>query len=260
MQLQVRALNGSNDNPTMQQMSSCLRKITTTNEIRSSDLANCKDSLTILTVSSSQKTAPVQNQIKPVIESDQIDEMPDYVLEDEAERDNLDHSLVNDVQDQSNPGKFEDISVGFTAGVIEKKIQGSRIACDGCGPVLGNIFEVNAKVDGLFVEGPTSQKPTKSTFDICECAHRIFNRYLRNGFDFNYETVLKDIYKELSNVLLFEESDFSHDMEHKRHLIGFITDEYLRMHATYAAKCLTLNEQAKMYRNYLKKQIHFHGQ
>lgn len=206
------------------------------------------------TTSSSQVAG--NDNIKPIIEGDDIDYLASE--EDDVELHQIcDTSIAN----QRSKGKFEDISISFVAGLIERKIESSRLGCQNCGPILDTIFHVNDKIDSDLVNSPASKRPCKSTFKICECAHEMFTRHcIRDGFVVKYESILKDIYNKLAGEVLYENSDFSHDLDHKRHLINFVTEEYIRMNATYVAKCLTLDEQAKMYRNHLKKIIHFYGQ
>lgn len=248
---------GANDNPSMQQFASALRKIVTTNEIKASELANCCDSLNILTVSSSKKTAIAVKESRntwPLLKSDL-----DTIIEEEEHDIEFQAASDRSIQNQRVLGKFENVSISFVAGIIEKKIGSSRHGCPECDPILDAIFDVNIKVNCQCVENAATQIPC--LFDICERAHHVFTRHcIQHSFSINYDNILKDTYKDLATIILYEESDFSHNLEHKRFIINFVTEEYIRMHATYVAKCLTSDEQAKMYRNYLKKKVHFYGQ
>lgn len=251
---------GANDNPSMQQFASALRKIVTTNEIKASELANCRDSLSILTVSSSKKPPFVAKEIiRPILEC----EFDEAVIGEEKEEEEREFQAASDrsIENQRVLGRFENVSMSFVASLIETKIRKSRIECKYCQSILDAIFLSNENINSRCVENSLNINPCKSTLQICDRAHGVFSRHcIRDGFSINYDDMLKDIYRDLATCTIYEESDFSHNLDHKRFIIQFVTEEYIRMHATYVAKCLTLDEQSKMYRNYLKKKVHFYGQ
>lgn len=91
----------------------------------------------------------------------------------------------------------------------------------------------------------TNSNARNETMEIC----RIANDHLRqNAFkiDFNYYFLAESIEEDLDINNLYTNVDFSHDPEHKMHLIRFIIEEFIRIRATHIAKKITLNEQKKL--------------
>lgn len=120
----LRSLNGNNDNPSVQQFSSALRKLLIHNEIVSSDLSNCSDQLKILTVSS------LKQKENAICESnDQTDEA-------EGNTDFMnDRFCANDYL----LNVFKDSTVVRMAIEIETKIKMvARFDCENCMNVLND--------------------------------------------------------------------------------------------------------------------------
>lgn len=260
----IRALQGSNDNPTLQQFISAIRKLLFYNEITSPELASCKDSLNILTVSSVnrlKRTLPLWQSLNNSNEEEELDE---YNEEDDDQNgaNNVAKEAIRTFEQHSNlstvdylVGNLEDTSIAFFAGVIEKKIGNSCFSCVQC----MNVFRENFKINGHFIANQSSQLPCESTFIICKCAHIVFDEK-RADSNFNYDSILKEIKVMLSNKELFEESDFAHSSDHKQHFIDAIIDQYIKLYGTYIAKCLTLEQYQNMLRATNKRSTIFAGQ
>lgn len=247
----LRGLNGCNDNPTMQQFQAAIRKLLFYNEVTASDFANCEDSLNILTISSARKSSDFAPPWEPLLN------------EDEGEDDEEEHGhfiareLFREVERNAlNMTATEEASIAFFAGVIEKKIELSSFSCELC----LNVFRQNEKIDGIFSQNNATQRPCKSTFEICKHTHVVFDKY-KNAPNFNYDTILSAIKHAVDHENnLFENSDFSHELAHKRDFINAIIDEYVRMYGTYIARCLTLEQYQKLLRARNKRAVIFGGQ
>lgn len=183
----IRYLCGSNNNPTLQQFQSSIRILLFFNEVKSSELAYCKDSLNILTVSSKQQNRLHNIEQDPniiVYATEDEDE-----LEDESDETLIANELIRENEQIKNGHAFdeklnclEDSSIAFFAGSIERKITGSGFNCVEC----LNVFNDNEKIDGPFFDNNSTQKPCKSTFSICKTTHFFFDRYKDSKiFDFN---------------------------------------------------------------------------
>lgn len=152
-----------------------------------------------------------------------------------------------------------DITISHLAGSIERKAGLIRTNCENCELIIQNIFKENLKLDHAHVQTKNSPIPCYSTFTICSIA----NEYLRiHAFkiDFNYNRLLSDILQNIEMEMLYEETDFSHELQHKSDLIKFIIDEFIRCRATYIAQKITLHEKQKFLRRKIRKLIHFAGE
>lgn len=252
----IRGILGSNDNPSAQEFKAAIRKLLFFNEITSSIFANCEDNLNILTVSS-VKQIESNNDVESNIEHD-FEE--NYVENDDIfeevyqlQESSGDHEVGSEIKDK------EDVTIAFVAGIIEKKVSSSKFSCKDCLTLFSCLFEENDKISGRFIESIRTQKPCKSTFMICKLTHHIFDDNL-NASKFDYKTIYDRIDKRISRDVWFPKTDFSHDEDHKSHLIAFIVDEYVRAYATYVAQCLTLEQHQMLIRNANRKQTHFKGQ
>lgn len=115
-------LQGNNDNPTVTQFTSALRKLLVHNEIRSSDLSNCADGLKILTVSSRRKEQVNRSNIfLPTVEYEE--QYEEFLVPDIDANDMLLDCC-------------EEITIAHMAGLLESKIlQSGRFDCS-CSDVL----------------------------------------------------------------------------------------------------------------------------
>lgn len=250
----VRSLHGCNDNPTVQQLKSAVRKLLFLNEITSSELANCEDNLNVLTVTSAKI-----NRL-PLLEDQNSIDFIDFQESEDDEAINVANWAIETeefMQDLGTVKSKEDATIAFFAGSVERRIESSRMDCAFC----QNVFKENDKIDGTFVENPKAPRPCKSTFFICKCTHEIFDKG-RMHPQFNYSIILSSIKRAISNQNLFSQSKFDHEEGefHKECYIDGIIDEYVRIYGTYIARCLTLEQQQLMLRSRNKRTTIFSGQ
>lgn len=242
----IRSKGGYNDNPTVEQFCSAFRRIVINNEITSSELSNCKDSLNILYVSSRRpKLAPVQSSAH-----EQLPEYDEFLA-------NIQHVAGKEEIDSCNYllDNLEDTSIAHTAGWIENKIETS--GCFLCTECV-NVFHDNDQVnDGI--KTAKSQSPCRTTYKICGIAHRHVKVFETNK-KFNYNKLLSNVMMEIDFKTAYSKTNFEGHESHKYYFIKTIVEEYIRAQANYIAKRVTLVEQKKMLRSKLKKLVHFHNQ
>lgn len=236
----IRSKLGSNTNPTSEQLMGVTRQLINFNEIKASEIANCRDELNILTVTSSS----IKKNINP------FECNSNYTrFDDEGEA-----NLINNIQ-----LNFKDsYSIKLRAGTIEKKIKYGIPRCthEQC----ANIFRNNSdKIDGIFYENGTAQRPTHSTVRICEIIYKWFLIY-NDIFNFDYHQFYKKNLDSIPFDDLYIDVDFSHNLEHKSQFILFIVDEYIRVHCTYNARIMTLQIRSKIIGKSAQKFKHFMGQ
>lgn len=233
----LRSLNGNNDNPSVEQFSSALRKLLIHNEIVSSDLSNCSDQLKILTVSSfKQKEGEIC-----------VDESNDQVGEaEEIARFINDPFCANDYLQNV----FEDSTIVRMANEIETKIKMvARFDCENCMDVLNNNQEISSDFH--------KYRPCFSTILIGKVVYKFVNIF-KNEKNLDYQILLETILKNIDKNNIFP--NFNCGYEHKDYFVTFIAQEFIRMRAVYIAKTSTLMEQKKMLRKKYRKTIHFSGQ
>lgn len=96
------------------------------------------------------------------------------------------------------------------------------------------------------------QRPTRSTVQICELIYKFFT-IEKNISDFDYKIFYGKVINSIQFESLFSNIDFSHDRKHKCMLILMIIDEYVRVHATYIARKMTVNTHSIIIGNESKK-------
>lgn len=231
-------------------------------ELTSSVLSNCVDKLNILQTPSTFKCK--NNIPQPgIVRVPQTDNVIGKELATNTNAIEAINALLNQPEqsNSSDPFSFNgsDITISYLAGSIEKKIMSStRTNCVECQIVMQNIFKENFKFNDLHVKTKNSPTPCESTVEIC----RIANEYLRVHackIDFQYNRLLNDIIDNIE-IELYEETDFSHDLQHKSDLIRFVIEEFIRYRATYIAQKITLHEKQKLLRRKNRKLVHFAGE
>lgn len=239
----IRSLNGNNDNPNVTQFTSALRKLLIKNEITSSSFANCADKLKIMTVSSRRVNDDLLN-FPNNITLQTIEMKSD-------ENEGFEHAQKN--ENDFLMDNLEEATIACIAGKIEKKIQESgRFECN-CQFVLSR----NERVNDLMIS-TESYIPCISTLYVCKVANINFN-LCRNQIAFNYDILVQNIIDSFDFKDIYTDF-FECDLSHKMGFVKYITEEFIRLQATYIAKNLTLVEQKLLCSKLLKKKAHFLGQ
>lgn len=238
----VRSINGNSENPTVTQFISAFRKILLHNEITSAESANCADNLKLLTVSS-----------RPQSQTD-LDNLPKFNIQLDSAEDDLEFLLSMKLNENDFLiGNCEEATIASIAGSIEEKIINvGRFDCE-CMFVL----QKNLKVVDL-VTSENAHAPCTSTLYICKVTNILFN-LSRNKINFDYDFLLGKIMDSIDLNNVYQEF-FTCDFSHKIGFEQYIVKEFIRLHASYIAKNLTLAEQKFMCRKILRKKIHFLGQ
>lgn len=257
---------GNNDNPTVEQFCAAYRKTIVATELRCSTFANCVDQLNILHVSSSGKANPTKNPViirTQEMNSDHanVQNTKNTIKTNAPEIESISKVLAPE-QMKINSENFDGskITVSYLSGVIEKKIINStRSNCTNCVNIMKCIFNENPKCDAIHVETKDSKIPCQSTINICQIACDCLQTHAFK-INFNYNNLLDEIEKKLEVLQLYNQTNFEHNLEHKKDLIRYIIEEFVRIRATYLAQQITMNEQKKLLRRKNLKTVHFAGQ
>lgn len=135
----------------------------------------------------------------------------------------------------------------------------TRTSCEFCSKILPDIFEENEKSGIVFAPNKNDRNPCRSSVKICEISNRCLHREAFR-ISFNYSGLIHSIEDQINVTELYENSDFSHNPDHKIDLIRYMIGEFVRIRATYMAKKITLNEQKTLLRRNNLKSTHFAGQ
>lgn len=243
-----RALNGYNDNPTVEQFSAAYRKVLVQNTVFTSKHANCspfriasKPLSNILEISSRRR--PIQNC--------ENDNEPSS-----AEFEEL-HRVLTEIERMEKSSLTENLqhfTTAYIANVIENKIK-NNMYCEGCAAV----FDENPKTQNAFINSRSSEFPCIDTIKICKEADRYLKLRLLTG-EINFSTIQYAIFQQIDIDTLYSNTNFSHDEDHKLYLVRSITDAFIQIKGSYIAKSSTLELYDKLVRSKFHKLIHFHGQ
>lgn len=201
----VRYLNGNNDNPTVEQFSSSIRKLLIHNEFCSSEAANCRDDLNILVVSSTTPAADIS-------EPETNDEMKNKQIE---ALNNIDRSNIN-VETLESLLKA---TIHYRAGLIEQKVENiGWFNCEEC----KKVFTENEKVSNDCIQSVKMNTPCISTVLVCRIAERYMNEFKNSMILFNYKLVKARILDDIEMEHLFEKSFTNCSESHKEYLCDLL--------------------------------------
>lgn len=245
----VRAMNGYNDNPTVEQFTGSFRKLLAYDAILCSSASNCAENATppqpfgnILYVSSAASAS--EESASEDVSSTEVETLYQKIAEIEA------------VQSSGILDSQHEYGIAFISNHIEQRIlKEGRMYCQAC----ATIFNENEKLTHFFGSSNVDVRPCRSTFAICKEVDRFMKMEIIRSFpSFNV------IYNGTHNILdvenLFTATDLTHNQAHKIYLIRSIAEAYIQVKGTYLAKMATLDAHQKLVRARLRKIIHLYGQ
>lgn len=262
----IRKMFGCNDNPSAKHIESAWRKLLGQHQITASDAGNCANNdiemLNVLNVSS--RATNVKSVETPI--NWRICDRNSNVLLDEdelAEKDEL--WLLNSILDEDDSSSnIEKHAIFYMASVLEECIlQGKwykSIKCEKC--LIA--FREDGVTDDIFVTTKMKTNnlhaPARSTVIICATTEKLLQAC--NYEAGNYNKISNGVLLNLDPESLFATSDFrSHaDTNHKIVLVRMIIEMYVKKRLEYISKLNTLDKHNVLYRQFLKKLVHFHGQ
>lgn len=235
---------GFNTNPNVNQFDSLMRKIIVSNEITSSEFANCSDQLDILFVSShvprnALNTLPsCSRNTEPTLPNEN-----ECNIVELSNNDNDDENIINcedhfKIDSPSN----EQIGIACVAYEIDKRIGfNGALKCVLCSQ---SITENEKLCISSFPASKSIKIPCRSTYKICEIAHHILEpRILKSNFDFS--EIFSNIISEIRPDSLFPKTDFSNHPDHKDSLIKYIVETYMSIRASHIARKISVECQFK---------------
>lgn len=232
-----RALCGSNNNPTEEEFLSAFRKLLVDSEISSSPFSNCRDDLSILSVSSRKD----QSSVEVCSTDDNVDAF----------------SRIHQITTQDYLlDAFQYSTIAYIAAEIEAKILNTAyfhcIACK-------EVFKENEQSSSRY-DFPQSihHTPCKTTVDICVTANK-FIKVFQNDVKMRYLLLVNTILQNVNFDYIYLNS-IEHESGHMYYLVRFIIEEFIRRKFNYIAKNETLENQKKFLRNKFKNIIKELGQ
>lgn len=239
----LRSQRGADDNMTVEQFKSAYRKVVVNRGITSSSLANCRDKLNILSVSSASKCANTFNFGSSAI-SDTL----------ETNHNQIEPFSTNDYLMNS----CEDASIANISANIEQKIrERGRNRSDTFTIRCLNVLNENRRLDtAIFTDQPP---PCIATTYVCKVAKKYFDVFSQK-MKFDYDLLLDVILNKIDYELVYLDSDFNEYSDLKEIFVQFIVEEFIRFQANHLATTITLDIQSNAIRRKLTKTIHFYGQ
>lgn len=251
----ARALNGYNDNPTIQQFSAALKKLIACDSIKCSKKSNCEaiesDSGLVSNIylisSKKQITQNVESDVENYPDSDKIISKNIIELHEKM-------TAMNEVDYNILHEGFGFITTTHIAYIIEQKLKGTQhMKCHECFKAF-----TEERVNGISLESNLQESSCRSTFEICKVVEKFMKLELLR--ETNFQTLKLAIYNEIDIDNTFSAIDISHDPNHKLFLIRFVIDACINIKGTQIAKEATLDEHRKSFRKRFRKLIHFYGQ
>lgn len=253
----IRAMNGYNNNPNVQQFEAAFRKLLVHNDIVCPKKSNCIEIGTkILTVSSYRPIKQAEDSL--ALEEIEIDEQ---ICESNPEYDfDFDFDFANQLTDDAHCH-----SLAFRASVLENKIMKAKkskllVKCEKC----IDAFVENELLEDSFIrfksKRSTIMQPCKSTFEICKFVDTFLK--FSEGKAISFKASLLHILRKIPFDTLYPSSDFeSHGTSgHKYDFVKQIITTYMDMKSIQTARALTLKMQKDPVRHQLTKIIQRAGQ
>lgn len=213
----IRAMNGYNDNPTVEQFTGAFRKLLANDALLCSSASNCAEVATaplpfdnILHVSSAPSNSA--GEADEGISPDELDALYSKILE------------IESIEDSGLLDSQKDYGIAFVSNDIEQRILRSNVYCVPC----SSVFSENEKLTNFFGSTNVNVKPCRSTFLICKEMDRLMKIEILQSVP-NFNT----IYNGISNILdiknCFTNTDFTHNPAHKTFLIRSIAETYIHV-------------------------------
>lgn len=239
----TRSLNGYNDNPTAQQFSAAFCKLLANDSVLTSKHANCS--------SVEALSRPFSNILS--VSSGLTNSKEDKKMPSSSELEYLFKELEKLEATEKDDENLQKCSIASIAEKIEKRLESlDRIYC----PMCKGIFDREEKVPFALV---ATNAPCVSTFTICLQTDRFLKLNLLKGA-INFETIRFAILNDIEIDDLYNETDFTHQPDHKLFFIKEVVEIYIQIKGCYLAKSATLNSHKKLVRTKYHKAIHFQGQ
>lgn len=243
----IRSHLGYNDNPTVQQFSGTLRKLTAFDSLLCSKYSNCNEIdipnepfANIMYISSRKKEREKEQED---ISAAELTTLHCKLSEMEI----IENSSVLD--------SFKDYTTIYICNEIEQRIsKEDRVYCNYC----KNIFQDNKKVPKSYLSSKVTGIPCQSTFLICKEASRLLD--LRISSEIDVRQLRSGIFSRLDIQDLYPDTDFSHDFDHKLYAIRAIIDLFIQIKGTFLAKQMTFDAHQQLIRSKMKKLVHVYGQ
>lgn len=247
----LRARNGFNNNPNIQQFKGAFRRLLCNIEIDAPDTGNCRiferslpeDYLfsNVFTVSS-KRTNLTFGDIEDAYKEQEEDILKTVFQIDQIEM----HDPLLDTA--------TNYRVAHVAKEIENKIR-KRLECRDC---MG-VFETESKAIGV----GSITMPCKSTFKICEHADKFTRLHDINKKDdpkYDFRVIYCLMFRTLNLDQLYKNFEFKCGTNHKYALIRSIILQYIAIMSKYSSQQITLDQYQNMCRQHYNKLTIFRGQ
>lgn len=258
----IRACCGANNNPNTDQFKGAYRKIQCNMKLNISTSTNCRVFDTQLPDNLFYSNIYFVSSLraKIVMDESKYNSQKDSILQDlgdETMYDGCDDAEIMNATHHLLDGSAV-FMITYLAAKIEQKImQCKNFHCNDC----QLIFEISEKIDTIDVYS-SSYTPCHSTVEICKKAEKFFKLYdghtSKPRYDFKVLYCL--IFRSMNFEVLYSNSKFECNKNHKYHFIKCIVGQYITMRASQISRQITLNRQDKIICQHCNHLINFKGQ
>lgn len=250
----IRASNGFNNNPNVQQFKGAYRKLSCNIKIAAPDHGNCRIFDNILPESQlySDVFSVTSRRTKVTFESIQ----ENYILQKER--------ILEDVVKMhelkvSDPllDAASDYSIAFLASRIEDYLVSMDFECENC----AKIFDDNEKLQE-FASHSYFRSPCRSTYKICKNVDKFLHLYDKRMSieNYDFQVIYCLMFRTIDFNAMFDSSKFDCDINHKYQIIKWIIKKYIDKKLAFISKEITLDKYDKLFRQQLNKLVLFTGQ
>lgn len=263
----IRACGGFNNNPNVQQFIGAFRKIQCNMKIDLSQSSNCRmfdlhlpENLfysNIYFVSSRRARVTMNEQA--------YESQKDSILELIGGPENESIVECDDVDNMHANQHILDGTSHFMNTYIASQIEQKIMKCKSfhCSRCL-IVFEENEKSQSID-SNVLKWKPCTSTIEICRTAEKFFKFYdikepqsPQPRYDFKVLYCL--IFRSMNFDVLYPNSKFECDYNHKYQFVKCIVGQYIGTRATQIARQITLERQGDLVRQQCNRLVNFRGQ
>lgn len=255
----IRACGGFNNNPNVYQFKGAFRKIQANTKVGLSEHSNCRVFDSYLPDNHFYSNIYFVTSARPKICMDQslYDSQKDAILNKLNESQSAKSMEAMSTTHHMLDGSADFMTV-FIASSIENKIMNcNSFHCESC----RFIFCENQKLISVDTEYLKWQ-PCISTVDICKISEKFFKLHnLQNSKpQFDFKVLYCLIFRSMNFDLLYSNSKFECNLNHKYQFIKCIVGQYISIRANQIAKQATLAPMNSLIRQQYNHLVLFSGQ
>lgn len=250
----IRSMNGSNNNPNIQQFKGAYRKLLCNIKISAPEHGNCRIFSQLLPNNYTYSNIFTVSSARARITFESIEEnyekQKDHIIEDIIKVNEL--KVMDPLLNAAS-----NYTISFMASRIEEAILAKNFECEKC----LNVLNENEKVCEVEMNN-SFRAPCRSTYNICKVTDQFLKVHdiRKSNKKYDFKVIYCLIYRSMDFNTLYKNSSFECDINHKYQFVKYIVKQYIDKKLAYLSKQITLEHYNKIVRQQFNKLVLSAGQ